>query len=171
MEIHAQEPSRGYVAGMEDVIGGYRDPAPPRRESFALRRGTGAMVSLWATLGTSALSILLVLMAGDVFFLVSFALLVPGVFCAFWGAPARLEVGHDVAILHPCLGAPTRIPTSELSVRYDDFKLVLHWRERSVTIDAEQFPDESLRACVSALETSGARVVDARSERRRSVVD
>lgn len=156
----------GYVAIVDEVIGGYRDAAPPGRERFPLRMGTGTLVGFWATVGTSALSVMLLLMTGHLFYLFCFAALGPGVFYLFSSSRRLIEVGRDEAWVHSWSGKTVCLPASELSVRYGDVELVLAAGAGRIVIAAEQFPNESLDGCVSALRECGARVVDARSERR-----
>lgn len=150
---------------MEQVIGGYRDAALPAPAQFPLRMGTGALVSVWATVGTMAFSVLLLLMTGELFFLLCVAAIGPGVVYLYAGVPHRIEVSHREAVVRSWMRVTMRLPTAGLSVRHGGVEVVLESREGRVIIASEQFPNDSLEACVYALGESGARVID---ERRRA---
>lgn len=151
-----------YVTGMDEYLRGYREPAPPKPERFPVQMSGAARVSLLISVGAIVLSVVLLLTTGH-FFLFFIAALGPGLFYLLSGAPRVVEVHHDAAVVRWWLRAPVRLPVPELSVRRDDFQLVLDTGEARVAIGADHFAAGSLDRCVDALRAKGARVQDRRA--------
>lgn len=104
---------------MDERPRGYREPAPPPPERFPVRLGTAARVSLLMSLGAIALSIVVVLLTGRVFFLFIAALGPRALLCALGrtpddrGAPRRgrdpiVAARTDATACLGALGAPPR---------------------------------------------------------------
>lgn len=147
---------------MDERPRGYREPAPPPPERFPVHLGSAARVSLLMSLGAIALSVLVVLLTGRVFFL-AIAAIGPALFYVLSGAPRMVEVHHDAVVIRSWLRAPVRLPASELSVHWRDFDLLFARGGATLSIAADHFPAGSLDRCVVALREAGAAVIDERS--------
>jgi hypothetical protein len=146
---------------MDERPRGYREPAPPPPERFPVRLGTAARVSLLMSLGAIALSIVVVLLTGRVFFLF-IAAIGPALFYVLSGAPRTIEVHHDAVVIRSWLRAPMRLPASALSVHLRDGELLFVRGGATLSIAADHFPGDSLDRCGRALEESGVEVHDER---------
>jgi hypothetical protein len=147
---------------MDERPRGYREPAPPPPERFPVHLGSAARVSLLMSLGAIALSVLIALLTGRVFFLF-IAAIGPALFYVLSGAPRMIEVHHDAVVIRSWLRAPMRLPASELSVHRRDGDLLFVRGGGTLSITADHFPGDSLDRCVGALREAGAEVRDERS--------
>lgn len=145
----------------DDVLGGYREAAPPKAERFPLRMGAGARLSMLVSLGGIAFTVLFWVFTGQLL-LLFVAVLGPGLLYLVSGVPRVLEVRHDAVVIHSWLRAPRAWPAAELAVRVSDDSLVLESGEARLSIAAEHFPEGSLERCVAAMR---ARDVAVRDER------